>query len=103
MRADVNLRDAVARLIAPTAWRAYDAVIAPYAVHSVPENAEQAWAYALTHDTLGFSSLADVDAWFRRSEPGSHGMLSVHHADFQDSLRTAQAILSLVEKTAGEN
>ena len=103
MRADVNLRDAVARLIAPKAWQAYDAVIAPYVARSVPENAEQAWAYALTHDTLGFSSLADVDAWFRQSEPGSHGMLSVHHADFQDSLRTAQTILSLVERPADEN
>lgn len=103
MRADVNLRDAVARLIAPKAWLAYDAVIDPYAAHSVTEGAEQAWAYALTHGTLGFSSLADVDAWFRLSEPGSHGMLSVHHADFQDSLRTAQSILSLVERAAGEN
>ena len=85
--------DATARIIDPAAWRAYDEVMGPFLRGGGPVGPLEAFAHRLTHGDLGLRTAEEADAWFRNGKPGSHGVLSLRHGDFQMSLSKAAAIL----------
>lgn len=89
--------DQIARVIDPVAWRTYDGAMAPFLNAAEPVEKDAIWVNVTLRTRENLTSAEAVDAWFRVGKSGSHGGLSMHQQDLQQSLRKAEAISVLTQ------